>query len=568
MNKNPPFSESDISKLREGVALALELSETLLKLIRAYAEKNDPQIPLRVTYFLNGPYADWLAQAQKAESQSYGTEPEESLNRLQQAYGALLRFSRAVAELERLERKLEEDAIVEVEPLSENLPDLGESYKDLCNVLSRLEGDLGDPALKRLLNMVDQMTARHDEWIGRMEKPEDFTADSDEDIYQGMIIAFPNHLVKDAAARGAAGVHLTPGPWTMLVQYRLGGKLVPFFEIPLIFSKMLAARIKIMAWLDIVERKRPQEGRVPEADTPKLGVPGLQFLHVATLPTLYGEQIHLRLGLRQEPFPITPALAGKDLERFQKLFKQRGGLILYTGVKESGRWTALSADLRSLMARGLNVHALMTSRTREPWPIPFTLLGTSGDALATFKTLLRQDMEVMAVDEILNSSEGAEMALKAALSGKWILGLVFGRTAAAVLQRFLDMGLDRALLKSALKGICTHALLRRLCEKCRKAYVPPEEEWKLLGQAGSPGKLFQSIGCVECQHTGYRGFVPVCELLTMDEPLRESLKAYGPLEDLEKGAVAAGMTPFKRLVAGKVLAGETSFEEAMASELM
>ncbi|HJT24199.1 MAG TPA: ATPase, T2SS/T4P/T4SS family, partial [bacterium] len=491
--KNTSSIPADIPKLREGVALAVELSETLLKLIRAYAEKNDPLISLRVTYFLSGPYAEWLAQAQKAHNQSHAAEPEESFSRLQQAYLALLRFSRAIAELERLERKLEEETIVEINPLSSYLPDLTEPYKDLSNVLSHLEATLGDPALKSLLNMLDQMTARHDEWIGRMEKPEDFSADSDEDIYQGMIISFPNQLVKDAAARGAAGIHLTPGPWTVLVQYRLGEKLVPFFEIPLIFSKMLATRIKIITWLDIAERRHPQEGRVPEADMSKLGVPGLQVLTAATLPTLYGEQIHLKLVLRQDPFPVVPALAGKDLQRHQKLFKQRGGLILHAGPKESGRWTALSTDLRALMNHGLNVHALMTSRARESWPIPFTLLNSGMDALLTFKTLLRQDTDVVAVDEILNSSEGAEMALKAALSGKWILGLVYGRTAAGVLQRFMDMGLDTALLRAALKGICTHALLRKLCGHCRKAYVPPEEEWKILGQDVPKGKLFHSV---------------------------------------------------------------------------
>ncbi|MBI4424207.1 MAG: Flp pilus assembly complex ATPase component TadA [Elusimicrobia bacterium] len=507
---------ADVARLRQGLRLARELAESLLESAAGGA-----------------PYASWLARARELEA-SLPAAPGPALEGLK---GAFLELDRAAIGIVRLLT----EAVLAGRPVQD--PD--KRLEGLGRILSDLRLPLGDPAIDGLVALA--------------RRP----ASSEASAELHPAAALVEAVLTDAARRGASEIHVAPAPGAALVAYRLSGELRPILEFPADYLAVFATRLKIVAWLDIAERKRPQEGAILPG---REGAEGLPRADVGTLPVLGGERLYVRLP--PGPAPVEPpaiGLGARDLLRYRALCRG-GGLLIHGGPRGSGRTTALLSSLQELADRGLSAYAALESEPAAAPPGVSITIARAGDT--TYESLARlygrRRADAFGLD---GPSDGPslEAALRQAAGGAVALVALHVPDAVAALRRLVEMGLPPDLIRLAVKGACGHRLVRRLCRDCRAPYDPTAEERAALGAApAAGGELYRPVGCSRCQHTGYLGVVPVVELLAVDEPLRRALGPEAVDARWRELAVGGGMTPWRDILRERVLAGETSLAEAVA----
>jgi type IV pilus assembly protein PilB len=382
------------------------------------------------------------------------------------------------------------------------------------------------------------------------------------------IIRLVNALMLSAIQRGASDIHIEPYEKELRIRFRIDGVLQPVMTPPLKYRDPIISRIKIMARLDIAEKRLPQDGRIKARfnDHNKLREIDLR---VSVLPTLFGEKVVLRL-LDAEQLRLDMTRLGfqpEALEKFERAIRKPWGMVLVTGPTGSGKTNTLYSSLAQLNQPNVNI---MTAED----PVEFNLLGVNQVQVreniglsfaAVLRSFLRQDPNVILVGEI-RDAETASIAVKAALTGHLVLSTLHTNDAPSSINRLVNMGIEPFLVANSLNLLCAQRLVRRICDKCKEP--DPIETSKLIELGCHPAsadnaQVSRGRGCERCSGTGYKGRVGVFEVMEMSEGLRELVIANAPLSELRQRAVAEGMSTLRQSGMHQVAQGMTTVEEVV-----
>lgn len=373
-----------------------------------------------------------------------------------------------------------------------------------------------------------------------------------------------NNFIQQAIQMRASDIHIEPQEGEVRVRLRVDGLLRELTRLPLGVLSSLISRIKIIAGMDIAEKRLPQDGRFQFT----LGKRSVD-LRVSSLPTVYGEKVVLRL-LDQEAMLLSldelgflPAIK----ERFESLIRSSYGMLLITGPTGSGKTTTLYATLNILSSPEKNIITIED-------PVEYLLPGinqvrVNPKAGLTFasglRSILRQDPDIIMVGEI-RDRETTDIAVRAATTGHLVFSTLHTNDAAGAVTRLLDMGVESYLVNSSLIGVVAQRLVRRLCPHCREIYRPEpgslEKTWLPAVE-----ELWRGRGCQRCNFTGYTGRTAIQEVLVMNEELRGLVTAKTPAMSLKDAAVAAGMVPLIEDGLEKVRQGITTVSEVLRVSL-
>ena len=353
------------------------------------------------------------------------------------------------------------------------------------------------------------------------------------------VIRLINALLTQALRDGASDIHIEPFETRSVVRLRIDGTLRDLIEPARALHAAIVSRVKIMAQLDIAEKRLPQDGRIT------LRVAGKPVdVRVSTIPTGHGERVVLRL-LDKQAGRLDLTRLGMDdatLAHMDRLIREPHGIVLVTGPTGSGKTTTLYAALSRLDATALNI---MTVED----PIEYDLDGISQTQVNTriemsfaraLRTILRQDPDVVMIGEI-RDLETAQIAVQASLTGHLVFATLHTNDAVSAVTRLVDMGVEPFLLASSLIGVGAQRLVRRLCMECRKPFAADAAQLQALGFAPMQGTFFTARGCPACNHSGYRGRTGIYELLSVDDGLRRLIHDRASEQLLREYAVAHGM---------------------------
>ncbi len=381
------------------------------------------------------------------------------------------------------------------------------------------------------------------------------------------VIRLVNQLIHRAVEARASDIHIEPYEGRLRIRYRVDGVLLEIDPPAARFRAALVSRVKIMARLNIAERRLPQDGRI------KLAIRGVPIdLRVSTIPTMHGEGVVLRVLDRQNVELDFGKLGirGRNLETYRSVLERPHGVFLVTGPTGSGKTTTLYASLVTLNSPEKK---LLTVED----PIEYQLDGVNqiqvqpniGLTFAhVLRSILRQDPDIIMIGEI-RDVETAEIAVQAALTGHLVLSTLHTNDAAGTITRLLDMGVEDYLVTSTLNGVAAQRLVRTLCRDCRRQEKALPElaaqldlERFLPGSSGNVS-LWQAVGCETCSGTGYRGRTTLVETLVVNDEIRRLILRRAEARELQKAAVEGGMSSMYEDGIRKALAGVTTVEEVL-----
>jgi general secretion pathway protein E len=373
------------------------------------------------------------------------------------------------------------------------------------------------------------------------------------------VIRLINALFTQALREGASDIHIQPFETRSVVRLRIDGMLRDLLEPARALHAAIVSRVKIMAQLDIAEKRLPQDGRIA------LRVAGKPIdVRVSTIPTGHGERVVLRLLDKQAGrLDLTKLGMERDtLGRVDQLIREPHGIILITGPTGSGKTTTLYAALSRLDAKSVNI---MTVED----PIEYDLDGISQtqvnsriemDFAKALRTILRQDPDVVMIGEI-RDLETAQIAVQASLTGHLVFATLHTNDAVSAVTRLIDMGVEPFLLASSLIGVGAQRLVRCLCPACRKAVSADAGQLRALGLRPPDGLIYAPRGCSECSNSGYRGRTGIYELVMVDDALRRLIHERASEQQLREHVIAQGMRSLRNDGMRWVEQGVTSLEE-------
>jgi type II secretion system protein E len=382
------------------------------------------------------------------------------------------------------------------------------------------------------------------------------------DDQEASVVKFVNQIIAEAHKERSTDIHLEPMENDLRIRYRVDGALhqVPVPPQLKRFQAAIISRIKVMANMDIAERRLPQDGRI------NVRSGGSEIdVRVSTLPTAYGESVSLRLLMRNSIFLGLDklGLSRDDDAIVRKLVELPHGIILVTGPTGSGKSTSLYAFLSTINSIDQRIITIED-------PIEYELPGVNqmqvrSDIGLTFASglrhILRQDPDVIMVGEI-RDLETAEIAIRAALTGHLVFSTIHTNDAAGAVTRLLDMGIEPFLVSSSVEALIAQRLVRTICPACKTAYTPEPELLREVGFSNEPGTVFyRGAGCEECRFTGYRGRMGIYEILVMRENLRPLVIERATSSAIKQAACANGMRTLRDDGWAKVRAGLTTVEE-------
>ena len=389
--------------------------------------------------------------------------------------------------------------------------------------------------------------------------PEDLLESADE----APIIRLINALLTEAVKENASDIHIEPYEARMVVRFRVDGVLREIIEPPRELAPMVISRLKVMAKLDIAEKRLPQDGRI------SLNIGGRTVdVRVSTLPSGHGERVVLRL-LDKQANQLTlkqVGMADAELAAIQQMIARPHGIILVTGPTGSGKTTSLYAIVNQLNERSRNILTVED-------PIEYYLDGIGQTQVnskvdMTFarglRAILRQDPDVVMVGEI-RDRETAEIAVQASLTGHLVLSTLHTNTAVGAITRLRDMGVEPFLLASSLVGVIAQRLLRRLCPHCKQVETVSGRDLLKLGYAGDPAQaisIYKPQGCPQCFNHGYKGRAGIFEIIPLDAAMQQLIHDGAGDIDLERQARLVSPS-IQQSALARVLAGDTSLDEAI-----
>jgi type IV pilus assembly protein PilB len=389
--------------------------------------------------------------------------------------------------------------------------------------------------------------------------------EADDGISDAPLVRLVNSIIFEAAEDGASDVHFEPQADSLVVRFRIDGVLHETQRIPKKSAVGVTTRLKVLAKLDIAERRKPQDGRISLSSA---AAGRMLDVRVATLPTVEGESVVMRLLDKSKKPPTLEevGLGASMQEHLLQLIHQPTGALLVTGPTGSGKSTTLFAAMAEIHRPEINIITVED-------PVEYRLAGVNqvqinpraGLTFATaLRSILRSDPDVVMVGEI-RDVETAKISIEAALTGHFVLSTLHTNDAPSALTRLNEMGVEPFLTGAAVTGVLAQRLARRLCEHCRELYRPSEEE---LATARLPEELrkddlelYRRTGCGRCRQTGYRGRIGVFQLLTMNEELSTLAARKATREEVERAAMSEGMRTLWADGIEKVVQGLTSLEE-------
>jgi type IV pilus assembly protein PilB len=421
--------------------------------------------------------------------------------------------------------------------------------EDLEQVMQTMN-ELGDATDVELQSEQEQMD------LAELEKAAD----------EAPIVKLVNLVLTDAVKRGASDIHMEPYEKEFRVRFRIDGVLQSIMSPPLKLKDAITSRVKIMAKLDISEKRLPQDGRIML----KMNIGGkkkqLDF-RVSTLPTLWGEKIVLRL-LDKENLRLDMTKLGfesESLVKFERAILKPYGMVLVTGPTGSGKTNTLYSAISRLNTQDTNI---MTAED----PVEFQLQGVNQVQMkeqiglnfaAALRAFLRQDPNIILVGEI-RDFETAEIAIKAALTGHLVLSTLHTNGAPETITRLMNMGIEPFLVATSVHLICAQRLIRRICKDCIEQVEVPVQT--LLQEGYTPEeaktvKIMKGKGCATCNNTGYKGRTGLYEVMEVDDEIRELVLVGASAVELKKKAIEHGMITLRRSGLIKVMQGMTTLEE-------
>ncbi|RIA46323.1 type II secretion system protein E (GspE) [Hephaestia caeni] len=416
-----------------------------------------------------------------------------------------------------------------------------------------------DAAIERLYHGTAATTEETDGEIDSddLERLKDLVSDAP-------VIRAVNRLIARASDERASDIHIEPNDDGLAIRFRVDGMLRESAKLPVAMRAPLVSRIKVMAGLNIAERRLPQDGRL------RISVRGHEIdLRVATAPGIHGESVVMRI-LDRSKLALDFVTLGFDADltaRMREAVARPHGIVLVTGPTGSGKTTTLYAALSEL---NVPYRKLLTVEDPIEYRLPGVTQTQVNPAIGfTFSTalrsFLRQDPDVMMVGEI-RDTETAQIAVQAALTGHMILSTLHTNTAAGAVSRLLDMGVEPFLLGSVLTGILAQRLVRRLCTECRRPYDVtdgvPDILRPLLHTAGAE-RLFHAVGCERCGGSGYAGRVAILEFLRVDDPVSRLILHRADTPDIQAAGEAGGMRSLLVDGVSKAAVGLTTVEEVL-----
>jgi len=385
-----------------------------------------------------------------------------------------------------------------------------------------------------------------------------------DDAIDPSVIKFINQILSDAIKQRATDIHFEPFEDDMRIRYRIDGVL---YEVPCPptikhFQPSIASRIKVMADLDIAEKRRPQDGRINVKMDNEV-----YDLRVSVMPTPFGESIGVRLLPRSSPIIGLEALGltGEELAILEKSIEKPYGIILVTGPTGSGKTTTLYSCLSKINSPQRKILTIED-------PIEYQLKGITqmqveprtGFTFANaLRSMLRHDPDVMMVGEI-RDTETAELAVRTSLTGHLVFSTLHTNDAAGGITRLLDMNIDAFLVSSSIILIIAQRLVRTICPHCKEGYTPEQRLLKQIDPAADPAtKVFRGKGCQACRMTGYQGRTAIFEMLVISDEIRQLILNKTPSHLIKQKAVSLGMKPLRQSGWEKIKQGITTVEEVL-----
>ncbi len=428
----------------------------------------------------------------------------------------------------------------------------------LYTCLNQVYDDAASPAAAQLM---EDLTAEHNlnHLARELNEPHDLLDSSDE----APVIRLVNSVLFQAVRRRASDIHFESFEHGLVIRYRIDGVLYAVLTPPKHLQSSVIARLKIMAGLNIAEKRLPQDGRFT------IRTAGRDVdLRVSVLPTAHGERVVLRLLEKENRlFNLSEmGLHNDKLAVVEQLIQLSHGIILVTGPTGSGKTTTLYAALNQINGPDKNIITVED-------PVEYQVKGVGqmqvnakiGLTFATgLRSILRQDPDVIMIGEI-RDRETAEIAIHASLTGHLVFSTLHTNDAGGAATRLIDMGIEPFLVASSVVGVLAQRLVRKLCPDCKEPYATTEEELARLGCGADRqvSTLYRSVGCAQCADTGYRGRTGIFELLLMDHDLRRIIGTKGDAALIKAEAVAKGMATLQQEGAALVVDGVTTTEEVM-----
>ncbi len=435
------------------------------------------------------------------------------------------------------------------------------SESDIRNAISEYYGQ--PDVLQTVMDSLKTSETEVIDLIEETEEEEDINKLKDA-VEEVPVVRLVNTLLTEAIARGASDIHLEPYEKNFRVRYRIDGVLYDVMEPPLKLRAALLSRIKIMAELDIAERRLPQDGRI------KLKIQDREVdLRVSSLPTLYGEKIVMRI-LDKSSLVLDLTKLGfepKALEEFEEAVRAPFGMVLVTGPTGSGKTTSLYSALTIINNVDVNI---MTAED----PVEYNFMGinqlqvkeeiglTFASALRSF---LRQDPDIIMVGEI-RDFETAEIAVKAALTGHLVLSTLHTNDAPSTISRLLNMGIEPFLVSASILLILAQRLCRKVCQKCKeeeKVSVPALIKIGFSKEDATDLKCFKGSGCSACNGTGYKGRIALYEVMPVREEIKDLILEGASAMEVKRTAIRLGMKTLRMSGLTKIKEGVTSVEEIL-----
>jgi len=380
------------------------------------------------------------------------------------------------------------------------------------------------------------------------------------------VINIVDWLWQYAFEQRASDIHLEPKRELATIRFRIDGVLHQVYQVPAVVMIAMTARIKLLGRMDVIEKRRPQDGRIK---TRTAGGQEVE-LRLSTLPTAFGEKLVMRIFDPDVVVKTLPELGfpADDAARWDSLTRRPHGIILVTGPTGSGKTTTLYTTLKALATSEVNVCTVedpieMVEPAFNQMQVHPAIDLTFADGV---RALMRQDPDIIMVGEIRDLAT-AEMAIQAALTGHLVLSTLHTNDAPSAVMRLLELGVPYYLLEATLIGIMAQRLVRTLCEHCKAPDGELADDlWHSLGGAWNmpkPATLYRAVGCADCRQTGYRGRTGLYELLTVTTPFGEQIREATDVHALRRQAIADGMKPLRIAGALKIAEGATTADEVL-----
>lgn len=399
------------------------------------------------------------------------------------------------------------------------------------------------------------------------EKEKEKESKEFDEIKNAPVVKLVDTIIANAARARASDIHIEPFESHLKVRYRIDGELQEVLKAPKETAPAMITRIKILANLNIAEKRIPQDGRILTV------VDGNSIdLRVSVLPTIHGEKIVIRI-LKRDSFLLGKEQLGlddDDMEKLNRIIKSPHGIILVTGPTGSGKSTTLYTILSDLNSPDKNIVTVED-------PVEYMLEGINQvnvnvKAGLTFaaglRSILRQDPDIIMIGEI-RDSETAEIAVRAAITGHLVLSTIHTNDAPSTVTRLVDMGIEPYLVSTSLSGVVAQRLVRKICPYCKMEYEASEHEKHILGfEKGAKLKLYKGQGCVNCNNSGYRGRMGVFEIMEIDREIREKIINSKDVDQIGEAARLNGMKTLQDYCRNLVIRGETTVDELVKTAFL